>query len=187
MKTLTLALTLLAATCASTSAFALDFSGIRNWTGTGANRAALVIDFKDSGPAYAWGYYFDGARTGYDMLSAIAAADPALSFTFTQYSFGKAIDGISYRGLATAGFDPGTPGYWAYYTATPLPANWVSSNVGLEARTLTNDVWDGLSWAPAFAATAPRGDIVAAAPVPEPASLAALGLGALALLRRRRA
>jgi hypothetical protein len=57
------------------------FDDVEFWIGSGANRAALAIDwFEDDVnlPALVWGYRWDGTATGRDMLSAIAAADPRL-------------------------------------------------------------------------------------------------------------
>ncbi|GAB5403420.1 MAG: hypothetical protein Aurels2KO_16510 [Aureliella sp.] len=53
------------------------FDDIALWTGTGANRAALVIDWADGRDALVWGYRFDSA-TGADMLRAVTEADPNL-------------------------------------------------------------------------------------------------------------
>ena len=66
------------------SAQMLNFVDIQNWTGTGANQAAMVIDWHDNkGPeSLVWGYRWDGAATGLQMLQPIDAADPRLQFTF---------------------------------------------------------------------------------------------------------
>ncbi|MEQ8846970.1 hypothetical protein [Botrimarina sp.] len=51
------------------------------WVGEGANRATLVIDWDEAphaGPALAWGYRWDGAATGRQMLAAVVAADERL-------------------------------------------------------------------------------------------------------------
>lgn len=183
MKSLALALVLI-----SPSAFALDFTGIQNWTGSGANEAALVIDFADSGPAYAWGYRFDGSVSGLSMLESIAAADPLLEVELTTFSFGTAVTGLRYGSLARGGFEPGSQGFFGYFTAestTALPATWTDSQIGAADRMVADESWDAYAWAPDFAGNPPRANVVPA-PVPEPATCAALGLGALALLRRRR-
>jgi hypothetical protein len=57
------------------------FDEVQFWVGTGANRAALVIDWVETSPnppALAWGYRWDGAARGSDMLRAIIAADDRL-------------------------------------------------------------------------------------------------------------
>lgn len=55
------------------------------WVGSGANRSVLVLDFQDGSgkPAFAWGYAYDGAPSGAEMLLDIAAADPNLELTYT--------------------------------------------------------------------------------------------------------
>ncbi len=49
---------------------------ITYWVGEGTNRAALVIDWNDakSPASLAWGFRWDGAATGYDMLRAVAGS-----------------------------------------------------------------------------------------------------------------
>jgi hypothetical protein len=66
-------------TFASADSFA--FEDIRFWVGTGANRAALVIDWVENGaepPALVWGYRWDGAATGARMLADVLTADDRL-------------------------------------------------------------------------------------------------------------
>jgi hypothetical protein len=58
-----------------------SFDDIRFWAGTGANRAAVAIDWHENQaepPALAWGYRWDGTAYGNDMLMAVVAADPRL-------------------------------------------------------------------------------------------------------------
>jgi hypothetical protein len=57
------------------------FDDVENWTGTGAKRAAMVVDWVDDDakpPALVWGFRWDGTATGYDMLLAIVTADDRL-------------------------------------------------------------------------------------------------------------
>lgn len=65
----------------SSRADTFSFDDIELWVGSGANRAAMVIDWVESSaepPALAWGYRWDGSATGRDMLLAIVAADERL-------------------------------------------------------------------------------------------------------------
>jgi hypothetical protein len=58
-----------------------SFDDIEFWVGSGANRAAVVIDWVDDSsepPALAWGYRWDGIARGSDMLAAVVAADSRL-------------------------------------------------------------------------------------------------------------
>ena len=60
------------------------FDDIGFWVGSGANQAALVIDW--NGPdgsgsepvSYAWGFRWDGVATGQNMLAAVINADANL-------------------------------------------------------------------------------------------------------------
>ena len=63
------------------------FDDIEFWVGSGANRAALVIDWVEDNPnpsSLAWGYRWDGAKTGRDMLLAIVEADDRLYVKFND-------------------------------------------------------------------------------------------------------
>lgn len=76
------------------------FDDLRNWTGEGPHRAALVIDWSDasqSAPALAWGYRWSGAATGEQMLRAIVAADPRLFVRLSPSGpLGVALYGVGY-------------------------------------------------------------------------------------------
>ena len=189
----------------SISAFAsaFDFSSIVNWTGTGSNEAALVVDFEDGTqyPAFVWGYRWNGTQTGEQMVNAIIAANPNLTDHVTSYSFGDALDEYRYDGTAyglglhdEVGFGNNTNGYWAYYNGSgftmPTSSTWVSASVGFGDWTLTNQDWEGWSWAPNFNPVPPTQNVIAAPQVvPSPSGLltvAVIGLGFLGSSRRKR-
>jgi|GEM_PF-1794338 len=74
------------------------FDDITFWVGEGEKRAALVIDwYDDKGGTLVWGFRWDGSATGYDMVCAIANADPRFLF-FTHYTgpMGNTIAGFGY-------------------------------------------------------------------------------------------
>ena len=96
---------------------AIDFADIRFWAGTGANRAALVIDFNDakSPESLVWGFRWDGAATGEDMFRAVVGSDGRLFAKRKVYTWGLANLGVGYdvngNGFATSdgtAFDPQT-------------------------------------------------------------------------------
>jgi hypothetical protein len=65
----------------ATQAQPFSFDDIDFWVGSGANRAAMAIDWVEGSterPALAWGYRWDGEARGRDMLVAIVTADPRL-------------------------------------------------------------------------------------------------------------
>src|SRR4051794_4884183 len=72
---------LLAFTAEAVKATPFSFDDIQYWVGSGANRSALVIDWAENStdpPALVWGYRWDGAKHGNDMLLAILSDDPRL-------------------------------------------------------------------------------------------------------------
>ncbi|MDE6391965.1 MAG: leucine-rich repeat domain-containing protein [Muribaculaceae bacterium] len=63
------------------------FDDIENWTGTGENKAALVIQWNDPRETHAivFGYRWDGLATGTDMIKAVVKNNPRL-YTLMQYT-----------------------------------------------------------------------------------------------------
>lgn len=170
------------------SAFSFTLDDIKLWSGTGANRAALVIDFSEAGvPAFAWGHRFDGSITGLALAEAVDAADANLSMTTQDFgSFGIAITGFAYTSpfgnLSRSGFSNGS--YLSYWLVddSVSASSWISSNVGASSRLINGDDWDGWKWG--NGSVSPSSNIVAA--VPEPMTVLALASGCVALLRRRK-
>ena len=181
----------------ATPAAALDFGGILNWTGSGANRAALIVDFGDGLPATAWGYRFDdfneadpatGRFRGIDMVRAVAAAT-TLDVEITSFSFGDAVTGFRDGTRSRGGFDPSSAGYFSDFVrdATTSEPTWTFADeaaVGASDRTLADGAWDAWSWYANFTSALPGPALPA--PVPEPASLLVLAAGGAFLRRRRR-
>lgn len=80
----------------------IDFDRIQHWTGTGPNRAALVIQFNGDTygtDAMVWGYRWEDGETpnGETMFKAICANSSRLSL-LTQYTgtMGSTVCGIGY-------------------------------------------------------------------------------------------
>lgn len=74
------------------------FDDITNWTGTGSNRAALVIQWNDDNEenAIVFGYRWDGEATGIDMFRAVTSANPRLYGLIQLTNLGYTIDGIGW-------------------------------------------------------------------------------------------
>lgn len=185
---------------ASANAFSFTLGDIQLWAGSGTNQSALVVDWNDgkANESLAWGFRWNGSATGLDLINAVTAADPHLHAEIQMFSFGAALRGFSYDadldGLFTgandhqaAGFGfPGEDGFWSYYLGGPSNGfpSWDFASTGADGRSLVNQSWDGWSWTPTDTDGSTPG-VPTAAPVPEPATMAALGLGLLAVRRRR--
>ena len=75
------------------------FDDIEFWVGTGANRAALVIDWVEMSPdppALVWGYRWDGVATGYDMLRSVVEVDDRLFAKLGEFDEGASLFGLGY-------------------------------------------------------------------------------------------
>ncbi len=72
------------------------------WTGTGTNRSALAIDWQGDATtdnSLVWGYRWEGAAKGVDMLTAIVIADDRLYAKMGLIGgFGFAVVGLGYDG-----------------------------------------------------------------------------------------
>ena len=210
-------LTILAFVAACSGASAFGLSDIVNWTGTGNQKAALVVQWNDGGTptSLVWGYRYSGSKTAADMLQDVVASDPFLFGYFgTVGQFGLPVYGLGYdsdhSGVSGAGYTHGgsapddavaigagdrwqvgwlSNGYWDLMgTANGTNAGtWASLQTGVSQSPLEHESWRALTFASAaggWVAPTPTG--LTAAPVPEPASLLVLALGAITLRRRSR-
>lgn len=201
-------------------ALAATLDDVQFWVGTGANQAGLVIDWRDgkSADSLLWGYRWDGAATGLDMLEAVVNADPQLFAHLGTYSWGTAVLGMGYDLNPSGSFAVSPPlpfdsgglaldtspddarvavdeadhwlegwngGFWAYYHKGSATEDWESAAAGPTDRTLANGAWDGFSFAPGFASSAPSEPAPVVVPEPKVVSLLTLGTFALLCGRRR--
>ena len=127
MKAVRFALAFASALLLSLSLFvprvqAIALDDIPLWTGTGTNRAALVVEwnspelFNNSSVAapvanktMVWGYRFNGPASGTQMLQAVLAADPKL-YVVADVTYGTFVEGIGYNldGNGVIGISDGT-------------------------------------------------------------------------------
>ncbi len=196
------------------------FGDIQFWVGTGTNQSALVIDFQYGGTesateqSWVWGYRWDGSATGHNMLDAIQAADPNLTFDSTffvgdaNYQVGSntyegqsdfVVEDVSWGYYIAGGSSPLFDDNWnkigdfdAPHGGTTMPSTdqWSISTSGAADRELADGSWDAWSFGPYDPSTfehqtPPSGTAFAA--VPEPASIVFLiGLAALSPITWRR-
>ena len=109
------------------------FGAIENWTGSGANQAAIVLDWHngETNSAMAWGVRFDGSITADAAIRQILASDSrvfgAVSGSGLWLAFGYDADNAGTQGLnAPAGAsNPYTPtnGLITYTEAGSLPGS----------------------------------------------------------------
>lgn len=84
----------------------IDFEKIKHWTGTGPNRAALVLQFpSDVDPyAYVWGYRWDDgfSPTGEEMVKAICSNSTELAvLTQNTGMYGSTLCGVGFGDAQT--------------------------------------------------------------------------------------
>lgn len=149
-------------------AFTMD--DIKNWSGEGECKAALVLQFNVEGESKAmvFGYRFNeaDAPNGYDMVHAIDENNPRLKVEASSHSsMGAYITGFGWDAnndgtIETTGTNDwyragwSTSGYWAYFLKNSFDdANWEYSNVGASSRKITNGVVDAWNYGNGMDAT----------------------------------
>jgi len=183
---------------------AFGLNDITTWAGTGSKQMAFVVDWNDgvNPESLVWGFRWDGTATGLDALNSIMAVDPRLSRTMggggsnTIFGLGYDTDwdGLPLTGTgefktpvhATDHYREGwfESGFWGHYVGTgPEVPSWSFGNGAFISGALVDQDWHGFSFAPGFSGGAPSQPVN---PVPEPATLAAVGFGVAAILRRRK-
>jgi hypothetical protein len=121
MKKLSVLLAL-ASLFVSASVRAISLDDIQLWTGSGTNRAGLVIEWNSpeifnattvaapvANKTMVWGYRFNGSPSATQMFTAILASDPKL-YAVSSETFGTFIESIGYNlsGNGNIGVTDGT-------------------------------------------------------------------------------
>ncbi|QDU87067.1 hypothetical protein Pla175_04220 [Pirellulimonas nuda] len=140
-------------------ASSFGFDDIDFWVGEGANRAALVIDWRAEGAEpLAWGFRWDGVATGRDLLLGVVAADPRL---FVK--LGGAVDAPTL--LFGVGYDTDNDGAFALQDETAFDERGVGfgpapflTTTSAEGADRYQEGWDKGYWRYATAAADPYDD-----------------------------
>lgn len=108
------------------------------FVGSGSDTTLLVVDFNDgtADSSYAWGYLYNGTKTGEDMLKAVAAAD----VNFKVNIAGGFLNDISYGLHAGIG---GSPDFWSTWSGTDTASLSLNAGIG---TTLQSGQWFALSY-----------------------------------------
>lgn len=84
-------------TAAPGNAGEFTFANIENWSGEGANRAALAIKWTGSEYTWVFGYKFDGdSKTGADMIMEIVANNDNFHALASGTTYGLTVGGFGY-------------------------------------------------------------------------------------------
>lgn len=156
MKTTLHLAALLLALLPFTSTAQFNSADVDYWVGSGSNTALLVVDFHDNSwdSCYAWGYRYDGIKTGEDILNDVAAADPNLDVAIAGF-----LNDITYGSHAGIGSNPA---WWGTYTGTDVGS--LAQNGGI-TDTLVNGEWFACSYTDFSPEVLPGGPITAFEPV----------------------
>ena len=162
------------------SAHALSFTPqITQTVGTGSSESFLTLDFQDGTTDHnsAFGYFYNGTKTGADMLAALAGGTNLNVGYDPNYSPGNPsgvlVTSFSLNSHTETG---GDVNYWSYWLGSD-GQTWNYSGVGASGRSLTNGSWDGWSWDVNNADIAP----LTPAAVPESSTVCLLSIGLIGL------
>ncbi len=147
---------------------------IEGTVGTGTSQTMIVIDWESGITAsHAWLYNWNTSAVVADALDAIKTA--YASFDWSQSAFVQYInydDGSENHQTVNTGW----LSFWNKDTGS-----WATNANGVYEQNLTNGGWSG-----AIADDYPDwGDVPPTVPTPEPATLMLVGLGALAVRRKK--
>jgi hypothetical protein len=132
--------------------FADAFSGltIEDWSGTGVNTAALVVDFAPGNGAsdsFAFGVRFGTSPsdtiTGLQLLQAVYDGNPNFDFHYTQFDNGAYVDEIAYKQYDSPPIPNPTGVWWTYWTSSSVGQPWTSPDFGCSSRIVSNGSIDG--------------------------------------------
>lgn len=161
----------------ASSAGALTYSGGIEYIA--GNEATVAVDF-DFDNSFLFTYKWDGEATGWVALSAIDQAG-ALDVVATDYGeMGMFVNDLAYPGGQKFDYGEGVYAGWAYYGSSD-GVTW-SLNQGVSFRSLSNGDWDSWVWTNYDEFWNPV-RAPGEQPIPEPTTIALLGLGGL-LLRK---
>jgi hypothetical protein len=143
MKKMCRALALAGCTVAA-SVHAITTNDIQLWTGSGTNRAALVIEWNSpqvfnnttvpapiDNKTMVWGYQFNGTATGTEMLDAVLACDRRL-YAVVNNTYGTYVDGIGYN-LSGNGLFGVTDGTQLYNASAFTNGCLLNANLNVDA------------------------------------------------------
>jgi hypothetical protein len=147
----------LAACALAPSLHAISTNDILLWTGSGTNRAALVIEWNSpqifnnstvpapiANKTMVWGYQFNGTATGTEMLDAVLSADRRL-YAVINNTYGTYVESIGYNLDATGHFGV-TDGTGIYGASTFTNGALINANLNVDGAYPVNTgdlFWSG--------------------------------------------
>lgn len=144
--------------------------------GAGSNTSHVVVDF---GPqSYDFIVHYNGSISGQDALTLLQN-NSIYRYNTHHFSFGDLVSEMDYGGYDYSGIGNSGTDFWSYYVGDGT--SWSFASTGAADRLLTNGSYDGWVW---YDNQQTSPDVPLA--VPEPATLSALLLIPLGLLRRSR-